>query len=151
MKKGRIVFLVLLYVFLLLFTLVMEWLAIQEILVRAVVNLCTLGMTAVGAAVFTQVYKKGVSEEKEPNQLQELPQPVFDREIYLAFAKEKMLTRRETEIGLLAANGYSNQRIAEELFISETTVKKHLTHIYEKTGVQGRKGLKEICYRIPPY
>ena len=67
MKKGRIVFLVLLYVFLLLFTLVMEWLAIQEILVRAVVNLCTLGMTAVGAAVFTQVYKKGVSEEKEPN------------------------------------------------------------------------------------
>lgn len=149
MKKCRIVFLVLLYIFLLLFTLVMEWLAIQEILVRAVVNLCTLGMTVVGSAVFIQVYKRGVNEEEEPDGSKENPQPVFDREIYLAFAKEKMLTRRETEVGLLAANGYSNQRIAEELFISETTVKKHLTHIYEKTGVSGRKELKEICYRNP--
>lgn len=149
MKKCRIIFLVLLYIFLLLFTLVMEWLAIQEILVRAVVNLCTLGMTVVGSAVFIQVYKRGVNKEEEPDKPKEIPQPVFDREIYLAFAKEKMLTRRETEIGLLAANGYSNHRIAEELFISETTVKKHLTHIYEKTGACGRKELQKACYRNP--
>ena len=31
----------------------------------------------------------------------------------------------------------------EELFIAETTVKKHVTHVYEKCGVSGRKELKE--------
>ena len=35
------------------------------------------------------------------------------------------------------------QWIAEELFIAETTVKKHVTHVYEKCGVSGRKELKE--------
>lgn len=32
---------------------------------------------------------------------------------------------------------------AEELFIAETTVKKHVTHIYEKCGVSGRKEWKD--------
>ena len=66
-----------------------------------------------------------------------------NKEAYLLLAREKGLTRRETEIGLLVVNGYSNRRIAEELYISEFTVKKHLTNIYEKTGTSGRKELKQ--------
>ncbi|HHU72530.1 MAG TPA: hypothetical protein GXZ21_10955 [Clostridiales bacterium] len=34
--------------------------------------------------------------------------------------------------------------MAEELYISVTTVKKHATHIYEKLEIIGRKELKEI-------
>ena len=33
--------------------------------------------------------------------------------------------------------------IGEELYIAETTVKKHATHIYEKLQVSGKKELKE--------
>lgn len=73
----------------------------------------------------------------------------FDKPSYLKFAKECRLTRRETEIGIMVIGGLSNKRIAEELFISETTVKKHLTHIYEKTEIYGRKALKNAFLRLP--
>lgn len=144
MKKRRAALLVLLYLFMLIFTLAMEWAAIQEILMRAIVNLATFVMAAFGTAGFVLLYR---GERSGGETAQEEPEPVFDKELYLAFAKEKQFTKRETEIGLLVVNGYSNQRIAEELFISEATVKKHLTHIYEKSGISGRKELKEICLK----
>ena len=39
---------------------------------------------------------------------------------------------------ILAARGLSNPRIAEELYISEATVKRHLANVYEKIGVGSR-------------
>lgn len=48
------------------------------------------------------------------------------------------LTRREIEVALLAATNLSNAEIASELFISETTVKKHLSNIYGKLGISKR-------------
>ena len=39
---------------------------------------------------------------------------------------------------VLAARGLSNARIAEELHISEATVKRHLANVYEKIGVHSR-------------
>ena len=68
---------------------------------------------------------------------------LFDKGKYLAFANSHQLTRREAEIGLLVMNGYSNMQIAETLFIAETTVKKHLSHIYEKAGISGRKEFRQ--------
>ncbi|MDE7479015.1 MAG: helix-turn-helix transcriptional regulator [Lachnospiraceae bacterium] len=55
------------------------------------------------------------------------------------------LTKRETEITQLIIQGKSNAEIAGELFISETTVKKHVSNIFEKTGV-GRR--EELIIRI---
>ncbi|NLK28745.1 MAG: hypothetical protein GX306_10450 [Clostridiales bacterium] len=43
-------------------------------------------------------------------------------------------------------HGHTNLQIAEELYISETTVKKH-THIYQKLDITGRKERKEINLR----
>ena len=43
----------------------------------------------------------------------------------------------------MVLNGYSNMQIAETLYIAETTVKKHLSHIYEKTGTTGRKDFRQ--------
>ncbi len=49
------------------------------------------------------------------------------------------LTRRETELALLVAKGYSNQEISDELFIGASTVKTHISNIYGKLGVGSRK------------
>ncbi len=57
--------------------------------------------------------------------------------------KEFGLTRRETEVALLLLRDFSNAEIAAELFITETTVKKHVTNIFGKTGIQARGELKE--------
>jgi len=48
------------------------------------------------------------------------------------------LTAREREILDLVASGASNQEIAEQLFISEKTVRNHLTTIFDKIGVSSR-------------
>jgi DNA-binding CsgD family transcriptional regulator len=48
------------------------------------------------------------------------------------------LTRREWEVLRLAADGNSNAEIARLLFISTGTVRKHLEHIFDRTGVHSR-------------
>jgi pimeloyl-ACP methyl ester carboxylesterase/DNA-binding CsgD family transcriptional regulator len=48
------------------------------------------------------------------------------------------LTSREREILDLVASGASNQQIAGKLFISEKTVRNHLTAVFEKIGVSSR-------------
>jgi LuxR family maltose regulon positive regulatory protein len=48
------------------------------------------------------------------------------------------LTRREAEVLGQLAEGRSNREIAENLFISEVTVKVHVRHIFEKLGVRSR-------------
>ncbi|MFC8294631.1 response regulator [Streptomyces sp. NPDC057242] len=48
------------------------------------------------------------------------------------------LSAREAEILALVARGTANRAIAAELFISEATVKTHLTHIYAKLGAKDR-------------
>jgi len=55
-------------------------------------------------------------------------------------AKEEAipLTEREVEVLRLMAKGWSNQRIAEDLSISEGTVKNHVMNIYTKLGVHSR-------------
>jgi pimeloyl-ACP methyl ester carboxylesterase/DNA-binding CsgD family transcriptional regulator len=48
------------------------------------------------------------------------------------------LTGREREILSLVAGGANNQAIADQLFISEKTVRNHLTAIFDKIGVSSR-------------
>lgn len=48
------------------------------------------------------------------------------------------LTEREEEVLKLVADGWTNNRIAAELSLSERTVRFHLTNIYDKLGVTSR-------------
>ncbi len=51
------------------------------------------------------------------------------------------LTAREQQVLELVEQGFKNKEIAMELGIRPGTVKIHLKHIFEKTGVRGRYGL----------
>lgn len=51
------------------------------------------------------------------------------------------MTSREKEICTLLAQGFTNKQIAEELFISEGTVKNYISSIYDKTGIHDRAKL----------
>jgi RNA polymerase sigma factor (sigma-70 family) len=50
----------------------------------------------------------------------------------------KALTRREVEILRLVAEGLTNEEIGKKIFISEKTVKTHLTNIFDKLKVNNR-------------
>lgn len=51
---------------------------------------------------------------------------------------ETALTPREAEILELLASGLSNRELSRKLYVSETTIKTHLLHIYRKLGVETR-------------
>ncbi len=55
------------------------------------------------------------------------------------------LTKREAEIAFHVIQNETNAEIAEGLFISETTVKKHLSNIFSKLGISQRREIKECC------
>lgn len=51
------------------------------------------------------------------------------------------LTRQEKIIVEMIKQGLSNREIGEELYISESTVKKHVSNIFAKLGISSRKEL----------
>ena len=53
----------------------------------------------------------------------------------------RLLTDREKEIARLVGEGKSNREIAGELFLSEGTVRNHLSSILAKTGLRDRTQL----------
>ncbi|MEU5283510.1 response regulator transcription factor [Streptomyces sp. CA-278952] len=56
------------------------------------------------------------------------------------------LSAREREVLVLVARGTTNREIAAELFISEATVKTHLTHIFAKLGAKDRAAAVAVGY-----
>jgi len=68
----------------------------------------------------------------------------FEHTIYLRgrgparAAETPLLTRRELEVLQLVAEGLSNTKIAKGLWVTEQTVKFHLSNIYRKLGVANR-------------
>ena len=75
------------------------------------------------------------------------------KEVGLALPYKRMrrtadLSPRETEVYELVAQGLSNKEIAKSLFISEATVKVHVSRILNKLGV--RSAYRGSCQsRVP--
>lgn len=55
------------------------------------------------------------------------------------------LSNRETEVAELVTQGLSNKEVANRLFVTEKTVKFHLTNIYKKMNVKSRAQLIVWC------
>ena len=55
-------------------------------------------------------------------------------------AEETVLSRRQLDVLRLVAQGDSNADIARKLVVSERTVKRELSHIFQKLGVNSRVG-----------
>jgi len=66
---------------------------------------------------------------------------VFHEQFRARRASRAGLTAREQQVMELVGQGLKNREVANELGIRPGTVKVHLKHIFEKTGVQGRYGL----------
>ena len=60
---------------------------------------------------------------------------------------DRMLSKREREVHALLIEGLKNRDIAQRLFISEATVRHHLTSIFGKLGVSGRLELLSAQWR----
>lgn len=58
---------------------------------------------------------------------------------------EKGLSNREAEVTELVSKGLSNKECANALFVTEKTVKFHLTNIYKKMNVKSRAQLIVWC------
>ena len=59
-------------------------------------------------------------------------------------ADQHGFTRREGEIFLLLAQGYTMPAISEKLFVSENTVKSHVKAIYQKLDIHSRTELIDL-------
>jgi DNA-binding NarL/FixJ family response regulator len=69
--------------------------------------------------------------------------------------EEEGLSTREIEVLELVAHGTSNKEIAKQLWVSETTVKSHMLHIFDKLSVTDRtaavtEALKRGIIRLEP-
>lgn len=58
---------------------------------------------------------------------------------------QKGLSNRESEVAELVTKGLSNKEVANQLFVTEKTVKFHLTNIYKKMSVKSRAQLIVWC------
>jgi DNA-binding NarL/FixJ family response regulator len=91
-----------------------------------------------------------VSKAAHPDDVVSAVRQVFEHSIFLAGAPSPNgrsrrqsdrlpgLTPREAEILALVSEGYSNGQVAKALWITEQTVKFHLSNIYRKLGVANR-------------
>jgi DNA-binding NarL/FixJ family response regulator len=73
------------------------------------------------------------------NQFTRIPRPAPPREL-------EDLTERELDVFRLVARGLSNAEIGRELYISETTVKTHITHLLQKLNLRDRVQAVVLAY-----
>ena len=69
-----------------------------------------------------------------------MPRPAPPKEL-------EELSEREQEVFRLISRGLSNGEIGEKLYISETTVKTHVTHILQKLGLRDRVQAVVLAYQ----
>ena len=118
----------------------------SAVVMVAVVGLVTLCMFFSGERLALRTFGGSFGQDApHANPLANVEAPVMA----CALASRRFgLSRREEEILGLLLQDMSAGQIEEELAISRSTVKSHIQHIYEKTGVHSRGELKNL---VPTY
>lgn len=108
-------------------------------------TLALTGIFLVAAATptFGRINIVGVGERAEGD-VEAGPSATDERAAAL-IAERFGLTRRESEILGLLLEGRSRDYIEKQLVLSKSTVKTHVRHIYEKTGVHGQQELLSLA------
>ena len=96
--------------------------------------LAAIRTVSAGDALLSPTITKRVIE-----QFTRIPRPTPPKEL-------DDLSARELDVFRLIARGLSNGEIAQELYISETTVKTHVTHILQKLDVRDRVQAVVLAY-----
>ena len=73
-------------------------------------------------------------------------EPARPRELFWLRTSAYSLSEREREIVDLVVRGLSTKEISKTLYISEYTVQDHLSNVFEKVGVRGRRALVKHLY-----
>ena len=97
--------------------------------------LAAIRTVAAGDALLSPTITKRVIK-----QFTRIPRPTPPKE----FAE---LTAQEQKVFRLIANGLSNTEIAQQLYISDTTVKTHITHILQKLNLRDRVQAVLLAYQ----
>lgn len=94
------------------------------------------------------IYKKDFSPfffgAKDPP-----PKTLSEEEVLDLVAETHRLTERERDVLVLAYHGLTNPDIAEKLFISRHTVKRHMHNIFEKLDVSTRAEMMHLIQTQP--
>ncbi len=98
--------------------------------------LSAIRVVAGGEALLSPAITKRVIK-----QFTRLPRPEPPRQL-------RELTERELEVFRLIARGLSNSEIGRELYISDTTVKTHITHILMKLNLRDRVQAVVLAYEV---
>jgi DNA-binding NarL/FixJ family response regulator len=96
--------------------------------------LAAIRIVAGGEALLSPAVTKRVIK-----QFMRIPQPAPPRQL-------EELTERELDVFRLIARGLSNAEIGQELYISDTTVKTHITHILQKLDLRDRVQAVVLAY-----
>ena len=100
--------------------------------VAQAVRLVADGQSLISPSMASKLLTEFVALEKRVNEKHQYPSPT--------------LTSRELEVLKLVAKGMSNREIADDLYISENTVKNHVRNILEKLHLHSR--MEAVIYAV---
>lgn len=112
-----------------------------EMIIQAV-QAAAGGQALLSPEVTLRIIRRGTSGPEE--QSAAAPQPALSPEDARVLGE---LTNREREVLIKLASGLSNAEIAVALFVSEATVKTHLSNVLAKAGVRDRVQAVVFAYR----
>lgn len=110
-----------------------------------------VGTPAIGFIVLALIFFLLAQEAFFPAATGEQPDAIGVSDLGFAgemIAKRFSLTPREEEILGMLLLGRSGPYISEDLYLSKSTVKTHIRHIYDKTGVSSRQELIDLAHSM---